>query len=124
MMTHVDLQAAAVQLLGYTGWGHLHVRRSIGKGHRWQTTTNVPGWPDLWCWAPRQPGRWLAVEVKVLPDWLSDDQYVLLASLAAAGAEVLVLVERHPPKPPTGVVWPCPHPVVDLDQFAALLRRR
>lgn len=97
-LTHTELQNEATELFRWTGWRYLHVRASIGKrpggarGH--MTTTNIKGWPDLWCWNVRQPGRWLALEVKVPPDWLSDDQRAVLPELAAAGAEALVLVER------------------------------
>ena len=42
---HEQLQGQVVELLGLVGWKHLHVRKSIGKGKRWVTTTNVVGWP-------------------------------------------------------------------------------
>lgn len=102
MMTHAELQAEVVKLLNCTGWSYLHVRKSIGKGKRWTTTTNVVGWPDLGpCWSPRQPGRFLAIEVKVPPDWLRDDQAACLASLASAGVECFVLTEK--PHASTGI---------------------
>lgn len=87
---HVGLQATVVAALHVLGWEHLHVRRSIGKGHRWTTTTSQVGWPDLYAWHPRA-GRQLAVELKVPPDRLTDDQHRVLGSLADAGVEVAVL---------------------------------
>lgn len=92
-LTHVELQNAVVQLLAMTGWSHLHVRRSIGKGRKWQTTTNVKGWPDLLLWSPRQPGRHIAMELKVPPDTLSDEQAEVLAELEASGFECHVITE-------------------------------
>lgn len=78
-----------------TGWRWLHVRKSIGKGRRWVTTTNVVGWPDLApCWSPRQPGRHLALELKVPPDTLSAEQVEVSTELLAAGFEFYVVTPR------------------------------
>lgn len=90
-MTHAELQAAIVDLLHALGWRHLHVRRSIGRGRKWVTATNVTGWPDLFCWTPRQPGRFVAIEVKVAPDDLSDDQRAVLEDLDRSGVECYVI---------------------------------
>lgn len=91
-MTHVELQEAVTKLLALMGWRWLHVRRSIGKGRRWVTATNVVGWPDLApLWNPKQPGRHLAIELKVPPDDLSDAQRDVLADLTAAGFETFVI---------------------------------
>jgi hypothetical protein len=87
---HEQLQTAVVQLCNLTGWHHLTVRRSIGKGHRWVTTTSVTGWPDLLLWSTRQPGRHLAVELKVPPDRLKPEQQEVLAQLAESGFETYV----------------------------------
>ena len=54
-MTHAELQAMVCQLAHIMGWRWLHVRRSIGKGHRWATTTNIVGWPDLILWSHLTP---------------------------------------------------------------------
>lgn len=89
--THDELQGQVVDALNAMGWRHLHVRRSVGRGSRWTTTTNVKGWPDLFCWTPRQPGRFVAIEVKVQPDDLRPDQAEVLADLAASGVECYVL---------------------------------
>lgn len=91
VMTHVELQSQVVEVAKLLGWAHLHVRRSIGKGRQWATTTNVVGWPDLLLWNPRQPGRHLAIELKVPPDRLSADQEKVLDELAAAGFETHVV---------------------------------
>jgi hypothetical protein len=94
-MTHAELQYAVQELLALFGWRWLHVRRSVGyrkgQGRAHQTTTNVAGWPDLWCWNPAQPGRWLAIELKVPPDTLNADQAAVLNDLASAGAESIVV---------------------------------
>ncbi len=89
-MTEAELQAAVVELLNLTGWHHLHIRRSIGKGHRWTTTTSVTGWPDLYCWHPRQR-RTLALELKTATGRLTPEQRLVLDSLAAAGVETAVI---------------------------------
>lgn len=89
---HEILQEQVTDLLTMTGWKYLHVRKSIGKGRKWQTTTNIKGWPDLApCWSARQPGRVLALELKVPPDKLSKDQEACRDSLVAAGVEFHVV---------------------------------
>ena len=86
-MTEAELQAAVVELAGVLGWSHLHVRRSIGKGRKWVTSTNVP-WPDLTLWHPRR-GGFIVRELKVddRSPW-QPGQRDTLESLAAAGADV------------------------------------
>lgn len=99
---HEQLQAAVVELFTYTGWEHLHVRKSVGKGSKWVTTTNLKGWPDLApCWNRRQPGRILAIEIKVPPDTLSDDQVKVRDALTAAGFEFYVIEPRDLERLPT-----------------------
>jgi hypothetical protein len=88
-MTEEDFQAQVVQLAGLLGWRHMHVRRSIGKGRRWTTATNVTGWPDLTLWSARH-NRLIFVELKSEHGRVSDDQAEVLASLRAAGCEVHV----------------------------------
>lgn len=89
---HELLQEATVKLLNYTGWRHLHVRRALGKGNKWVTTTNIKGWPDLApCWSPKQPGRIIAIELKVPPDRLSPEQEEVADDLARAGFEFYVI---------------------------------
>jgi hypothetical protein len=110
-MTHEELQQQVIDLAHLCGWRHLHVRRSIGKGRKWVTTTNVVGWPDLLLWSPRERStrRHIAIEVKVPPDKVRPEQQACLDDLAAAGFEVhvvtpdtfdvLVAVLRHPRAP-------------------------
>lgn len=88
-MTHDEWQSQVVQTAGYIGWRHLHVRKSIGKGKRWTTATNVVGWPDLLFWNERRPG-FAAVEVKVPGDYPTPEQVDVLASLHRAGALVAI----------------------------------
>lgn len=82
--THEQWQSQVVQLAHTLGWSHLHVRRSIGKGKKWVTTTNVKGWPDLLLWNPGRGGI-IAVELKVKPDKPSEEQLAVLAELESAG---------------------------------------
>jgi len=89
-ISETDWQAQVVELAHLLGWKHLHVRRSIGKGRSWQTTTNVVGWPDLLMWSPRRPGRHIAAELKSAKGVVSDEQRAVLDDLAAAGFETYV----------------------------------
>lgn len=89
-LTEADWQAQVIDLAGTLGWQHLHVRRSIGRGHRWTTTTNLPGWPDLLLWSARQPGRHLAVELKTDTGRVTPEQERVLEQLAGAGFETFV----------------------------------
>lgn len=89
-ITETEWQNQLIDLAHTLGWRHLHVRRSIGKGNKWQTTTNVTGWPDLLMWSPRQPGRHIAAELKSATGVLKPEQRSVLADLAAAGFETYV----------------------------------
>lgn len=84
-----EWQQQVVDLAHALGWKHLHVRRSIGKGRRWTTATNVVGWPDLFLWHEIQRRR-IAAELKTENGQLTDEQRSVLASLAAAGVETYV----------------------------------
>ena len=88
-MTHDEWQIQVVQLAGAYRWHHLHVRRSIGRGRRWTTATNVKGWPDLFLWHETQ-ARTIAAELKVPPDRPTPEQAAVLVSLTAAGVETHV----------------------------------
>ena len=101
-----DWQSQVIDLAHIYGWHHLHVRRSIGKGRRWTTSTNVTGWPDLFFWHEGQR-RTIAAELKSETGRTTPEQLAVLASLCAAGVETFVwrpsdLVEvrdvlsRHP----------------------------
>lgn len=62
-LSETDFQEQVVSLMGLLGWHHLHVRRTIGRGRKWVTSTNLAGWPDLLAWSPRRR-RVLAAELK------------------------------------------------------------
>lgn len=85
---HVGWQEQVIQLAHLLGWEHLHVRRTVGRGKRWTTATNLKGFPDLFLWHPRH--GFVAVELKVGKDKPTPDQIAVLASLAAAGARTMV----------------------------------
>lgn len=104
-ISEADWQQQVIDLAHLHGWQHLHVRRTIGKGHRWTTSTNVKGWPDLFLWSEDQQ-RTLAVELKSATGTVTAEQEAVLASLARAG------VETH--------VW---RPA-DIDQAQQILSRR
>lgn len=85
--SEAEFQAQVVELAHILGWHVLHVRRSIGKGQRWTTTTSVKGWPDLFLWHPRHGV--LARELKTddPKSKLTAEQEEVLASLCAAGID-------------------------------------
>lgn len=87
-MNETQWQEQVVQLVHTLGWRHLHVRRSIGKGNKWVTSTNVTGWPDLLCWHPRH--GFAAIELKVKPNKATAEQLDVLEELAEAGARTMV----------------------------------
>lgn len=103
-ITETEWQTQVVQLAHHLGWKHLHVRRSIGKGRKWATTTNRDGWPDLFMWHPA--AGFAAIELKVGKNQPTPEQLEVLAELEAAGARTMV-------------AWPA-----DLDALAALLNPR
>lgn len=100
--THETWQAQVVDLMHMLGWNHLHVRRTIGRGKAWTTSTNRKGWPDLWAWHPVL--GFAGVEIKVGLDKPTAEQTQVLAELHAAGAATMVAY---------------PH---DLAELTALLR--
>lgn len=83
-VNHTEWQEQVVDLARYTGWAHLHVRRTKGKGGHWTTSTNRTGWPDLFLWRPVR-GGYAAIELKVKPDLPTVEQLQVLTELAAAG---------------------------------------
>jgi hypothetical protein len=85
--TEAEFQEQVAQLAGIAGWQHLHVRRTIGRGRKWTTSTNLAGWPDLLLW---KPGRVVAAELKSDKGKTTPEQDAVLASLAAAGVETFV----------------------------------
>lgn len=86
-MTEAEWQEQLLDLAHMLRWQHLHVRRTIGKGRKWTTSTNVVGWPDLTLWNEQQQ-RVMFVELKSEAGKVSPEQEAVLASLAAAGLEV------------------------------------
>ena len=89
MMTEAEWQEQVIELAHLLGWEHMHVRRSIGKGSKWTTATNVSGWPDLTLWSERHR-MLLFVELKSDIGKLTPDQNEVHRSLQAAGQAVLV----------------------------------
>lgn len=88
-LTHEEWQAQVVDYAHIGGWQHLHVRRTIGRGKKWVTATNLIGWPDLFLWHPGRSGV-LAAELKVRPDKPTEQQTAVLGSLTAAGIPAYV----------------------------------
>lgn len=87
-MTHEEWQQQVIDLAHALGWAHLHVRRTIGRGKKWVTSTNVKGWPDLFLWHHRHGTA--AVELKVGKDSATPEQLLVLDSLARAGVRTMV----------------------------------
>lgn len=87
-MNHIEFQQQVIDAAHLFGWRHLHVRRTVGRGKRWTTATNIKGWPDLWLWHTKH--GFAAIELKVGNDRPTPEQLDVLASLAAAGARTLV----------------------------------
>lgn len=75
-MTEAEWQQQVIDLAHACGWQHLHIRRSIGKGKRWTTTTNIVGWPDLVLMRP--PDGLLFVELKTEDGKVSPEQSTVL----------------------------------------------
>lgn len=104
-MNEREWQEQVIELAQLNGWAHLHVRKSVGRGAKWTTTTNLKGWPDLFLWHERDH-RTLAIELKVRPNTATPDQLAVLASLNAAGIESYVMFPEQ------------------FDELAAVLARR
>lgn len=106
--THEEWQAQIVDVAKLYGWSHLHIRKSIARGGKWATTTNVSGWPDLFLWHPVR--GFAAIECKVKPDKATKEQTAMLAELAGAGARTMV------------ATWEGRPDGRDIDAVVALLR--
>lgn len=90
-MSEAEWQAQVIELAHWLGWRHLHVRRSIGKGKKWVTATNCPGWPDLFLWNVQRPQRGLvALELKSATGEPTPEQLEILEQLAASGVRTMV----------------------------------
>lgn len=83
-VTHAIFQDQVVDLAHITGWRHLHVRRSIGRGNKWVTATNLKGWPDLFLMRPDV--GYVAAELKIPPDSPSVEQAELITFLSTMPA--------------------------------------
>jgi hypothetical protein len=82
-------QEQVIDLAHTLGWRHMFVRRSIGKGRKWTTATNVPGWPDLTLWSEGRT-RVIFAELKSESGKPSPDQIAVLRSLTNAGCETAI----------------------------------
>ncbi len=88
-LDEATFQSQVVELASMTGWSHLHVRRTRGRGGAWTTSTNLPGWPDLLLWHPVGQ-KVLAVELKSQRGVVRPEQTEVHESLLAAGVDVRV----------------------------------
>jgi len=89
-VTEAEFQAQVVELAHLLGWRVLHVRRSIGKGQRWTTTTSIIGWPDLFMYHPKKK-RVLALELKSEKGRETAEQVVVLNELCQSGVPALIV---------------------------------
>lgn len=87
-----EWQAQVIDLADKLGWTHLHVRRSIGKGRRWTTATNLDGWPDLTLIrpTPEHDGEIVFVELKSETGKVEPEQEAVHDLLRRAGHDVYV----------------------------------
>lgn len=88
-VSEADWQQQVIDLAHTLGWRHMFVRKSIGKGRKWTTATNVPGWLDLVLWSERRQ-RVIFVELKTEKGVVSPDQEAMLASWHRTGQEAYV----------------------------------
>lgn len=110
-MTETEWQAQVVEAAHLFGWNHLHVRRTLGKGKTWVTSTNRKGWPDLFLWH-REHG-FLAIELKVGRNTATPEQMAVLDELLTAGARVAVAYPED---------WPSVERLLRGDDGAGSLR--
>jgi hypothetical protein len=87
LITEADFQQQVIDLAHLAGWEHLHVRRTIGRGQKWTTSTNKKGWPDLLLW---KPGDMIAAELKSQEGKPTSEQLEVLSSLAAVPIDSFV----------------------------------
>lgn len=81
-------QTQVVKTAKKLGWSHLHIRRTRGSRGEWTTSTNLPGWPDLFLWHPTHGV--IAAELKSATGKIRPEQETVLESLAAAGVDTRV----------------------------------
>lgn len=91
-ITEAEWQEQVIELARMLGWQHMHVRRSIGKGRRWTTATNVDGWPDLTLIRPTDDydGEIIFVELKAQNGIATDEQLAVHDMLRKAGHDAYV----------------------------------
>ena len=91
-ITETEWQAQVVELAHALGWQHLHVRRTVGRGRKWVTATNLEGWPDLTLIRPtaNHDGEIIFAELKSEKGRLDPKQAEVHQLLARAGHEVYV----------------------------------
>lgn len=104
-MTEIEWQGQVVDLAGMLGWRHMHVRRTIGRGGRWTTSTSLKGFPDLLLWHEGMQ-RVVAAELKRERGVLSREQVDVLKSLRAAGMEAYVWKPSDLPEVQKLLSWP------------------
>lgn len=83
--TEAEFQAQIIQLAHIYGWKHMHARRSIGKGRKWVTATNIP-WPDLTLFHPTKQ-RFLIRELKTNTGKPTPQQLEVLQQLRDSGID-------------------------------------
>jgi hypothetical protein len=88
-LNHIGFQRHVTEFATIQGWQFLTIRRSIGRGDQWITSTNITGWPDLLLWHPAHGGC-IAAELKIPPDRPTPAQREVLASLNAAHVRAYV----------------------------------
>lgn len=88
-ITERTWQEQVRELASILGWKVMHVRRSIGKGQRWTTTTSIVGWPDLFLYHPGK-GWHCAVELKSQSGKTTPEQDGVLDDLIASGVPAFV----------------------------------
>lgn len=88
-MTEAEFQTQVVSLARICGWRCLHVRRSIGKGNKWVTTTSIKGWPDLFLFHPKR-GVVFAAELKTDTGKLTYEQGQVIADLIDSGIPAVI----------------------------------
>lgn len=86
-ISETEWQEQVIELAHTLGWKHMFVRRSIGKGKKWTTATNVKGWLDLTMWSERQQ-RVMFVELKSEAGEPTPEQIAMMKSWSLAGQEV------------------------------------
>lgn len=87
-ISEADFQRQVVDLARIFRWKTNHIRRSIGKGKRWTTSTSMVGWPDL---ALVRPPRLIFAELKSADGKLTAEQEQVLGLLRGCdGVEVYV----------------------------------